>query len=68
MNPRFLCGVNLPAQVHLFANSPSHFSAWGLMSFHVEGECISSVCFSSCGASKSDSSALKTLKTIKSVQ
>ena len=28
----------------------------------------SSVCFSSCGASKSDSSALKTLKTIKSVQ
>lgn len=48
MNSRFLCGVNLPAQVHLVANSPSHFSAWGLMSFYVEGECISSVRFSSC--------------------
>lgn len=48
MNPRFLCRVNLPAQVHLVANSPSHFSAWGLMSFRVDGECISSVHFSSC--------------------
>ena len=48
MNSRFLCVVNLPDQVHLVANSPSHFSAWGLMSFYIEGECISSVRFSSC--------------------
>lgn len=32
----FLCGVNLPAQVHLVANSPSHFSVWEAMSFYIE--------------------------------
>lgn len=49
MNSRFLRGVNLPAQVHLVANSPSHFSARGVgvMVLHMEGECISSVPFSS---------------------
>lgn len=49
MNSRFLRGVNLPAQVHLVANSPSHFSARGVgvMALHIEGECISSVPFSS---------------------